>query len=78
MMDNDATLMPENDALAVEYQGDYRGARRNCDIANVQHEAGVQGLTGRHSSSFLVELADLLRGQAAPVRDDARDPSLIS
>lgn len=37
-MDNDAILMPQNDALAIEYQLSYRAPRRDRDVADVVND----------------------------------------
>jgi hypothetical protein len=76
-MDNDAILMPMNDALAIEYQRSYGSAGGDAHVSDIVDDAESHGLMSRHGSSLLVERSGLLFRNGRPIADDVADATLV-
>jgi hypothetical protein len=58
--DSSSQLLPQQNALALEYQSDYRSARRNIDITNPVDQPFLKGEGRVFGPGFLEEIDCLL------------------
>jgi hypothetical protein len=66
-----------NDALALEYQGSYGGARRDLNVFDLVNDPGANGVCRVFGLSLEEEGLDLVSGKCGALFDDRANPFLV-
>lgn len=69
--------LPQPDALALEYQGEYGSAFRDFSIADIVNNPNASGVVRVFGPGFLEQTTDLPLFQARSLSNDGADALLV-